>query len=60
MTKKLSLNILRWIFRAWRYRLVVEKHEIKFMLDYLAPGNIAVDIGAHKGAYTYWMSKYVG
>ena len=60
MTKKLSLNILRWIFRAWRYRLVIEKHEIKFMLDYLAPGNIAVDIGAHKGAYTYWMSKYVG
>ena len=30
------------------------------MLDYLVPGNIAVDIGAHKGAYTYWMSKYVG
>ena len=60
MTKKLSLNILRWIFRAWRYRLVIEKHEIKFMLDYLVPGNIAVDIGAHKGAYTYWMSKYVG
>jgi len=60
MPKKLNSNILQWIFRAWRYRLVIEKHEIKFMLNHLGPGNTAVDIGAHKGAYTYWMSKYVG
>ena len=57
---KLNLNVLRWIFRAWRYRLVIEKHEIQFMLNHLKLGYTAIDIGAHKGAYTYWMSKYVG
>ena len=57
---KLNLNVIRWIFRAWRYRLVVEKYEIQFMLNHLKLGYTAVDIGAHKGAYTYWMSKYVG
>ena len=57
---KINLNVLRWIFRAWRYRLVVEKHEIQFMLNHLKLGYTAIDIGAHKGAYTYWMSKYVG
>ena len=30
------------------------------MLNHLKLGDTAIDIGAHKGAYTYWMSKYVG
>ena len=30
------------------------------MLNHLKLGYTAIDIGAHKGAYTYWMSKYVG
>ena len=53
-------DYLRWILRAWRYRLMVEKQEISFMLKHLKPGQTAIDIGAHKGAYTYWMSKYTG
>jgi len=60
MVNKINLEILRWVFRAWRYRLKVEKQEISFMLKQLKPGQTAIDIGAHKGAYTYWMSKYVG
>ena len=60
MVNKLNIDILRWVFRAWRYRLKVEKQEINFMLSHLKPGQTAIDIGAHKGAYTYWMSKYVG
>ena len=60
MVNKLNIDILRWLFRAWRYRLKVEKQEINFMLSHLKPGKTAIDIGAHKGAYTYWMSKYVG
>jgi FkbM family methyltransferase len=51
---------LRWIYRAWRYRLKLEKQEITTLLSLLGPGDIAVDIGAHKGAYTYWMLKQVG
>ena len=60
MVNKLNIDILQWIFRAWRYRLKVEKQEVNFMLSHLKSGQTAIDIGAHKGAYTYWMSKYVG
>ncbi len=34
--------------------------EIRFLLANLSSGQCAVDIGAHKGAYTYWMHKRVG
>ena len=54
------LDRLRWISRAWRYRLLIERNEIEFLINNLKPGQVAVDIGAHKGAYTYWMSKCVG
>ena len=30
------------------------------MLRHLQPGDTAVDIGAWRGAYTYWMVKAVG
>ncbi len=55
-----KLSRLRWIHRAWRYRILTEKPEIKFLLQHLKPGQTAVDIGAHKGAYTYWMYRRVG
>lgn len=51
---------LSWIYRAWRYRLKVERPEIACLLHRLAPGDTVVDIGAHKGAYTYWMHRAVG
>ncbi len=50
----------RLLHRAWRYRLRVERPEILFMLRHLAPGQTAVDVGAHKGAFTYWMHRAVG
>ena len=45
---------------AWRYRLFQDPREIRFMLRHLGPGDTAVDIGAHKGAYSYWMVQAVG
>lgn len=51
---------LRWMYRAWFYRLRVEREEIAFLLKHLAPGQTAIDVGAHKGAFTYWMAKRVG
>ncbi|MBF0448780.1 MAG: FkbM family methyltransferase [Magnetococcales bacterium] len=50
----------RLIYRAWRFRLGRDKYEILTLLDHLKPGQTAIDIGAHKGAYTYWMQKRVG
>ncbi len=51
---------IRWLYRAWRYRLKVERQEILCLLNNLDRGDTVVDIGAHKGAYTYWMRDRVG
>jgi len=55
-----SKEYLAWIYRAWRYRLKLEKAEIRYLLRSLSAGEAAVSIGAHKGAYTYWMVRSVG
>ena len=49
-----------FIHRAWRYRLRAEAGPIRFMLEHLRPGDTALDIGANKGTYSYWMSKLCG
>jgi FkbM family methyltransferase len=54
------LDRLKWTYRAWRYRQRLERQEIRLLLQHLAPGDVAVDVGAHKGAYTYWMRRAVG
>src|SRR4051794_9943159 len=51
---------LKYVYRAYRYRFRVDPAEIRFVLQSLQPGHVAVDIGCHKGAYTYWMSRRVG
>ena len=51
---------LKWIFRALRYRYRLEPQEIRSMQRLLTPGAVAVDVGAHKGAYTWWMRRAVG
>ena len=53
------IQSLKWFYRAWRYRLKLERREIAWLLSSLKPGQTAVDIGAHKGAYTWWMAKRV-
>jgi len=56
---KLSEQI-RFLYRVWKYRVRVERAEIAFVVDNLRLGQTAIDIGAHKGAFTYWMSRSVG
>lgn len=56
----MSLQRLKWIYRAWRYRYRLERAEIRLLMQHLAAGDSAVDVGAHKGAYTYWMRQAVG
>ncbi len=46
--------------RAWRYRLRVERQEIRFVLRNVRRGQTVVDVGAHKGAFTYWLQHAVG
>jgi len=51
---------LRYLYRAYRYRYRVDPGEIRFVRDGLRSGQVAVDVGCHKGAYTYWMRRQVG
>ena len=51
---------LKFKYRAYRYRYLIDAPEVRFMTRILKKGNIAVDIGSHKGGYLYWMQKYVG
>jgi FkbM family methyltransferase len=53
-------DYVKLVIRAWRYRLRSERPEIRFLLNQLQLGQTVIDIGAHKGAYTYWMSQRVG
>ena len=55
-----SQDKLKLLFRAYKYRFHVERAEMAFVLQNLNIGQNCVDIGAHKGAYAYWMQKRVG
>lgn len=56
----MAFDRLRLMQRAWRYRLRHDPAEIRFLLDTLGRGEAAIDVGAHKGAYTWWMARAVG
>ncbi len=43
-----------------RYKHQLNSAELSYMTQTLNLGNTAFDIGAHKGAYLYWMLKAVG
>jgi FkbM family methyltransferase len=51
---------LRYLYRAYRYRYRVDPAELRFLWAHLHAGQVAGDIGCHKGAYTYWMRRRVG
>jgi FkbM family methyltransferase len=51
---------LRYLYRALRYRLLVDPGELRFVRDCVRTGQVAVDVGCHKGAYTYWLRRAVG
>ncbi len=53
-------EIARYLFRAWKYRLRNERHELEYLSTRVPTGGIAVDVGAHKGAYLFWLRKLVG
>lgn len=52
-------EIIKYKIRALRYRYIVDPNEISYLRKSLTEEGIAVDIGAHKGGYLYWMKKSV-
>jgi len=53
------IEAIKYLYRALRYRYRIDPVEITYILRSLKPGDIAVDIGCHKGGYLYWMRKKV-
>lgn len=51
---------LKLLYRACKYRYLADRQEISFLLKNISPGLVAIDIGAHKGGYTFWMQRAVG
>lgn len=50
---------IKYMYRAYRYRYLVDSPEIKFIQQNLKKGDVAVDIGCHKGGYLYWLREGV-
>ncbi|PQO43535.1 FkbM family methyltransferase [Blastopirellula marina] len=51
---------LHMLARCWRYRLRSEAADIAQLSRFDLQGRTAIDIGANRGIYCYWMSKFVG
>jgi len=52
-------ELIKYIYRGFRFRYIVDPNEINYIINHLDKGQIAVDIGANKGGYLYWMQKRV-
>lgn len=52
--------IARLVHRALRYRWKLNPGEIKAMTELLPRNGVGLDVGAHKGAYAWWMARCVG
>lgn len=51
---------LLFLHRVWRYRLRSEPFCISYLLSRDLAGTTALDVGANRGLYSYWMHKKVG
>jgi len=54
------LDRIRLALRARRYKNRHDPAEIAELRRRVPKGGTAIDIGAHKGAYTYWLRRAVG
>jgi FkbM family methyltransferase len=50
----------RFLYRAFKARYRDQGQEIEAAISALAEGGVAVDVGANKGAYLYWLRRAVG
>ncbi len=51
---------LRFWVRALKARFRDQKAEFDVIRQHLRPGDIVCDIGANKGGFIYWLSRWVG
>ncbi len=51
---------LKFTWRAWKTRLRDQRCELAALKLALANGGVALDVGANKGSYLYWLAKWSG
>jgi len=56
----LTAGSLRYRIRALKALLRGQKAELGAIRKHLRRGDIACDVGANKGSFTYWLSRWVG
>ena len=56
----LTSESLRFRLRALKARFRDQTAEFKIISRHLRPGDIACDIGANKGSFIYWLSRWCG
>ncbi len=54
------IHQLKYMYRAHRFKHKIDSAEINYLTKNLHKSEIAIDIGAHKGGYLYWMRQRVG
>jgi FkbM family methyltransferase len=48
----------RFLWRAHRARLLDQAMELSLIRRHTRPGDLVCDVGANKGSYLYWMSRW--
>jgi len=48
---------VQFLWRAYKTRFRDQRAEIRELISAIKPGEIAVDVGSHKGSYLYWLAK---
>lgn len=56
----MNFEDLHFLARCLRYRFRTERLQLKTLLSLNLGGGTAVDIGANKGIYSYWLARAVG
>lgn len=50
----------RFVWRALKARWRDQRAELSIIGGHVRPGDTVCDVGAHKGSYVYWLSRWVG
>ena len=60
VTETAVLESAHFVARCLRYRLHTERLQLKTLMHLDLKGSTAIDIGANKGIYSFWLSRAVG
>jgi FkbM family methyltransferase len=58
LTARLSNRAIRFRIRAFKARFRDQKLEFDTIMRHLTSRDVACDIGANKGSFTYWLSRW--